>query len=105
MGAHAVAQNATAIGGTLAYMTSGKAASDYYLTVGWPDLTKDLVIPLPNISSGEVLGRGGANIRITCSAGSQLSTCQLPLTLAISKVLDPHVLAIKMPKAGFFQTR
>lgn len=100
---HATVQNATVAGGSLAYMTSGKAGSDYYLTVGWPDITQDVVIPVPGITDAEVLGRGGKNIKVTCSSvlgpwpTGVGSKCPLPLTLAISKDVDPNGLVIKMP--------
>lgn len=91
-------QNATVTGGKEAYFTAGQD-SDYYIAVGWPDLEKDVKIPLTGLESGEVLSRGGDNVPVSCTSQGSLSTCKLPLTLAINKGLDPNALVIKFPRA------
>jgi len=98
---HRTKQNATVHGGPLAYFTVGAGTASqgyhYYLTVGWPDLTKEVVIPAVGITSAEVLGRGGQNTPVKCTKGRDSSKCTLPPLLVISKASDPHGLVIKFP--------
>merc|ERR1712151_1258241 len=93
---HAERQNATVPGGVEAYLTSN-ADTEYLLTVGWPDFTRDLEIPLIGVTAGLVLGRSQST-QISCVPHGDSSKCVLPLSLAISNTLDPQGIVVQLTR-------
>merc|ERR1719221_943750 len=85
---HVEKQNATVPGGVETYLTSN-ADAEYLLTVGWPDFTRALEIPLIGVTAGLVLGRSQST-QVLCVPDGDSSKCVLPLSLAVSGTLDPH---------------
>lgn len=68
--------------GILAYFTaSPRGDKIYYLTVGWPDVSEPVLVPLAGLSSAELLTKSKASITVKCapeSNGAAGSKCRIP---------------------------
>lgn len=97
--AHDEKQNATVAGGVEAYFMAKDDGTEYYLTVGWPDLLKLVVIPLPGITQAQVIG---SDLQVMCTPGTTSSTCDVPERLAFSTVVDPNGLVLRLSRTLLF---